>query len=451
MALQYHPLPLDVFPEAARPHIQRHNVELRNLFALEGCLREEREGQRSDRSIVRGEAFQVHTSRITPGIDQVVSGQSTVVGTPALTFSTVNTVGSTTTAVSINSTIALFDTTAPAALATSASTGSAGFAARRDHVHIFPPTLQTTANLATGELTDNGTGMTWTTSLGTLSLRPQGELLDLPKWTGAFGGGNAGTILRFSGSASDFGSAMVNGIEATLNFNAGNTYTGNLLNTSLTMSHNTSPTFTSVTMRPLTLSFGTEQVMTGTHSFTERTAIRMVMRGVRGTTVTVTDSFGIFADTWPLLNISAGTYTNAAMTKMQMPTIGSTIRRGHWLTTTTGNVGTAPTNAEGFYCEDITQGTSRTSYYGDGATNGTPTNVVTFYGASHTVGTNRWSLWGSNKVHCDTSDFIAEASGKGIIVKASDDATRYLRIRALYSGGAPTLTIDDVGTAAPTS
>lgn len=60
-------------------------------------------------------------------------------GTPALTFSTTNAAGSASTAVLTDATIALFDTTAPANVTSgTAATGSAGTAARRDHVHYLP-------------------------------------------------------------------------------------------------------------------------------------------------------------------------------------------------------------------------------------------------------------------------------------------------------------------------
>jgi hypothetical protein len=155
-------------------------------------------GQRSDSSIVRQSDVQVDISRVTPDMTHVVSGSSTVVGAPNLTFGTANTVGSTTTAVSVNSSIALFGTGLPAglsasaiagtsafaaradhihagfglalpsALAAAAATGSSNFASRGDHVHLFPPTLRSTANASTLTLTDDATGQSLTASLGRL-------------------------------------------------------------------------------------------------------------------------------------------------------------------------------------------------------------------------------------------------------------------------------------------
>jgi hypothetical protein len=204
MAIQFHPLPPELFSDKARPYIKRLNAELREVFGLEGAIRQPINAKRSDNTISRRASFQVDVSRITPSISEVVSGVSTVVGTPALTFGTANTVGSTTTAVSINSAIALFgtqaprglslsaavgtsghaaradhvhagfDATAPGALGSTAATGSVDFAARRDHQHLFPPTLRSTANASTLALTDDATDQTLTGSLGALNVTPAG-------------------------------------------------------------------------------------------------------------------------------------------------------------------------------------------------------------------------------------------------------------------------------------
>ena len=157
MAINFKPLPVDAFPPQARPSIKQLNLMLRDLCGLEGTIRQPITGRRSDQTVVRRSEFQVDVSRITPSITEVVSGSSTVVGTPALTLGLVNAVGSTTTAVSINSAIAAFGTQVPAALAAAAATGSSAYAARGDHVHLFPPTLRSTANASTLTLTDDGT------------------------------------------------------------------------------------------------------------------------------------------------------------------------------------------------------------------------------------------------------------------------------------------------------
>lgn len=96
---------------------------------------------------------------------------------PNLAFSTGAATGSATTFVQTDATIPLFDATVPAALAGTAATGSAAFAARRDHVHLFPTTLRSTANAATLALTDDGTNQTLTGSLGNLIFVPTGHVL----------------------------------------------------------------------------------------------------------------------------------------------------------------------------------------------------------------------------------------------------------------------------------
>jgi len=138
MALEFHPLPLDLFDEQQRPVLARLNSELRDIFALEGTLRQPLTVRRSDLSIARRGEEQVHITRITPDIATVVSGASTVVGTPALTFGLLNTIGTTTSTVSVNSAIRLYDTELPEGISDSAATGSSPFASRRDHIHNHP-------------------------------------------------------------------------------------------------------------------------------------------------------------------------------------------------------------------------------------------------------------------------------------------------------------------------
>ena len=153
MAVQFHALPVDLFPEALRPYISRHNAELRELFALEGMIRNPIQARRSDLSIARRGEVQVDVSRITPAISDVVSGVSTAVGTPALTFGTANVVGTTTTAVSVNSQVALFGTATPTGVSLTAAVGTSAFAAHADHRHDHP--VFTSGNLHTDLINSN--------------------------------------------------------------------------------------------------------------------------------------------------------------------------------------------------------------------------------------------------------------------------------------------------------
>ncbi len=61
-------------------------------------------------------------------------------GVPSLTLSTANSIGTSTSFVASNASLALFDTTVPStqALGDAAATGSAAVAARRDHKHAMP-------------------------------------------------------------------------------------------------------------------------------------------------------------------------------------------------------------------------------------------------------------------------------------------------------------------------
>jgi len=70
---------------------------------------------------------------------------------------------------------------------------------------------------------------------------------------------------------------------------------------------------------------------------------------------------------------------------------------------------------------------------------------------THNSGTNRWGLQCAEKIENTATDLMATASAKGFIGQYSDQAGRYFRLRGLYNGGAPSLTIDDVGTVLPVS
>jgi len=175
-------------------------------------------------------------------------------------------------------------------------------------------------------------------------------------------------------------------------------------------------------------------------------------RLIGGTNTIVTDTGFMQSGAWPSVGVTAGAWTNAYIAKLAFPTVGGTIRRGIWITTSTGSIGTVATNVEGFYCEALKIGTTqRVNYSADGATTGTPTRAICFDAAAHSVGTDRWSLRGANKIENTVTDLIASASGKGLVVMCSDDNTQFVRIRALYNAGSPSITLDATGTALPTS
>jgi len=175
MAIHFHELPEHLFDKRLQPYIGRLNRELRDLFSLEGTIRQPiSAAASSDLSIQRSEGYQVHVSRITPDVSLVVSGSSSIIGAPNFTFGTANAIGTTNTVVSVNSAIALFDTNPPENLSGTSSVGTAEFAARRDHVHLFPTSLRSTANASTLALTDDGSNQTLTGSLGDLTIAPTG-------------------------------------------------------------------------------------------------------------------------------------------------------------------------------------------------------------------------------------------------------------------------------------
>lgn len=116
---------------------------------------------------------------------------TTSFATPTLAFGTTASTGTLDTVIRSDAGLAIFDTTVPAAIAATAATGSAAFAARRDHVHLFPTSLRSTANGSTLALTDDGTNQAVTASLGSLTVVAGGGTIFLdPNTTG----GNAAVV-----------------------------------------------------------------------------------------------------------------------------------------------------------------------------------------------------------------------------------------------------------------
>ncbi len=114
-------------------------------------------------------------------------------GVPSLTLSTANSIGTATSFVASNATVALFDTTVPTtqAFGDAAAVGTAAFAARRDHKHAMPATPVTTINKTgstalTGAVTlTGGTNVTLTQSGQDISIAASG------------GGGTQGTEIGY--------------------------------------------------------------------------------------------------------------------------------------------------------------------------------------------------------------------------------------------------------------
>jgi hypothetical protein len=65
MAVRFHPLPVDAFPDLAQPAIQRLNRELRDLFGLEGSLTApQTTTKRSDATVARNQVKTVDVTRV---------------------------------------------------------------------------------------------------------------------------------------------------------------------------------------------------------------------------------------------------------------------------------------------------------------------------------------------------------------------------------------------------
>lgn len=376
--------------------------------------------------------------------------------------------------------------------ATAVAAGVATSFLRTDDTVLFPSALMSSANLSTLTLTDDAVDQTLTGSLGTLNLRSAARTASLPLYSSA-GETNptTGIVLGFTLTTSTTGDDLLRtGVQSTVGWTrSGGTYSSvNLIGVSSTAQIGTGPTFTNATIIGAQISAPGATLSTGTNTFTKRSALELAIGAPVGANAgTTTDHFGLRISGWPAIG-TAGTYTNANAISAHLPTIGGTQRRGIVVTTTTGNVGTDPASCEGFYCEDLTRGTTErgsfcfegattgtpTSVYGIlqetahvvgtnrygakvlGATTGTPTNCYGYYSDNHAVGTNRWSYWGSNKFHCDTSDFIANASGFGFSNRDSQSSSaggggtaRYWRIytdaSATGVAGDVTINIDSLG------
>lgn len=407
MALQFHPLPAELFPVNLQPFIARHNTELRELFGLEGVIRQPLSSRRSDSSIVRGGVVQVDVSRITPSIVQVISGQSTVVGTPALTLGTVNTIGSTTTAISINSAIALFGTGLPAALASSALAGTSAYAARADHVHLFPTSLQSAATASTLALTDDATNQKLTGNLGFLEINPSDGGYVLVTTNGT---GSAAQMMQIT----PLPSASMDALKITISNPSGvqssQTFRG--FNFAAAMAFG----MTACTMSAADIQFNLTPTAgsSGTNNLYQ---MRLTGGLINNANASFTDVVALDISGARRL-VSGVTVTNPTATiRLECPTIGGTSQFGLYIRQRTAQV--------------------------------TAANRIGIRIDAQNSGTNRWSIKTSDRIENDTTDLHASASGKGLVVLASDDTTRWLRIRALYNGGAPSITIDDIGTTQP--
>ena len=280
--------------------------------------------------------------------------------------------------------------------------GSGTTLLRTDDQILFPTAVMSSANLSTITLTDDAVDQTLAGSLGVFRITAASDSMALPsRIVLGIPGANPATdsAAFFVTRTSLTGVFMRAGLEGGVTADDASAHTsesfyGGLLR--VACSNVAGATYTAVTMRALELQITPTTHTTGTHSFTERTGLNisaaMALQSGSGA-VSCTDVHGVRVSGFPVIG-TIGTYTNARGVRIQMPTVGATIRRGFSLETGTQNVGTEAANVEGYYCEDLTRGTAqRVNYYAEGATTGTPTDVYGFFqGTAHAVGTNRYGI-----------------------------------------------------------
>jgi len=170
------------------------NRELRDLFGLEGSLSNPRTTTRSDATVARQSVPTVDISRITPSIAAAISGASTVFGIPNLTLGTVNAAGSTTTAMAVDSSVAMFGTALPLGDSHTGIVGTSSFAERAGHRHPHPESLMVVGTTKMLTLTDDPTLGALLTSASTLAIGVSSLSLLAPNATNALKIGKYGNI-----------------------------------------------------------------------------------------------------------------------------------------------------------------------------------------------------------------------------------------------------------------
>jgi hypothetical protein len=105
----------------------------------------------------------------------------------------------------------------------------------------------------------------------------------------------------------------------------------------------------------------------------------------------------------------------------------------------------------GFRCEAVTVGNTRIGMDVAAMTTGSPAITCGLRVAHATVGTlRRGALLDDSAEIVKGDGIVSGVTGtNGWIIRAGDDTTQFLRLRALYNGGVPILAIDSVGTTLP--
>jgi hypothetical protein len=418
----FHPLPEEVFPESARFYIKRLNKELVDLFALEGVLRNPLQTSRSDASITRRNEPQVDVSRIVPSVTSVVSGASTVVGTPALTLSTTNVKGTTTTAIATNSTIALFGTSLPLGSSTSGIVGTSALAPRSDHRHPHSDTLMVAGTSKLVTLSDGGAanGALFQAS-GTTSSPWSGN--GFMSFAAPGGSGTASLIIDSYGFLGVAGSAPAG--EATGN---------GVMNFNYTMVTAPASTFSGIVAA---ISVAGSSATSGTQLFGAQ-----IESAYNSTIGNSKEQIGINAKARILQAACSGdatalraqpqvsgatTRTNVTGVKtLPISAINGTITSLRGFQYSHINAAATILNTVGFDCDAITRGTScAIGFRSAGHTVGS-TACFGFEAALHTAGTLRRSFVGDNSLECRQQNMIVGTSGMGFVVKDTTDGNYYL-------------------------
>lgn len=431
MAVQFTPLPTHVFAPEQQPYIDRLNRELRDIFALEGVLRNPASIRRSDATVVRRSEVQVDVSRITPSLSGIVSGSSTVVGVPALTLGTINAAGSTTTAIATNSSVAVFGTQIPQGFSTAASVGSSAYAMRADARFRYPEAL---APLSDGSktvtLTDDGSLGSLFTAAGTFSANAMS--LQAPNATNPLTIGKYGN-LSLGGAASvdqymqnftklDFAESSVGpvGWFASL-ANSGLGDAGGLVRGLVVTITGSCSTAGDSTTRAIN---GINVSMTG--GAAGNSYFQGTMTGIQVLNANVSAS--TTSTTVPLI-ADFRSASSRAYTRTQVNTMLGYEHRGTVSLLTSATL----TNQYGFLCQALTAGSTRICFGASAITTGAPAVAYGFHSKLHTVGTVRRSFIGDNSAEVGKY-LVFGNTGFGPVFKDTQGTPEYWALTVDSSG-----------------
>lgn len=292
---------------------------------------------------------------------------------------------------------------------TTATGGSASTTIRSDARLLFPSALMATTSTQTFTLTDNGADQTLTSTLGDLYLIP-------PSSRGFFigDGVSPGAPITISARFAPSSGASTAGLQTQ--YLAANISGHTLRAWNVAMAHAAQVVSSSI----IGYDMGTFTITPSAGSDTANTSYGAKLQGplIANATGGFSEVAGLHI-TAPRRIVSNPTVTAAYGGIIECPTVSATTQAGIYIK------------------QRVAQQTA--------------TNRYGILIDTHNSGTNRWGLQCAEKIENAATDMICSASSKGIIGQYSDQAGRYFRLRALYAGGSPALTIDDIGTTLPTT